>query len=239
MKTLSSIKSTFEKDGVVSLGQFFDSHEIDKYNELLINLFYNKNGTIRENTADLSKLLDENIGPEATLQVVNAYKYEDRLMELMKNPGILDLVSELVGEEVFLFRDQAFYKPPKFGGEIFMHQDNRYWHLSEPNAVIVWIAFNDATIENGCVHYIKGTHKEWIKHKQALSGNSVQLEAIADKSKSFSLPIKKGGVNIHHCQIVHWSPQNLTNEGRLAYTIAYMGSGIKSDKYPGPYIRLR
>lgn len=239
MKTLSSVKDTFEKDGVISLGQFFDTHEIDLYNEMLINLFYHKNGTVRETAADLSRLLDQNTGSNATLQVVNAYKHEERLMELVTHPGILEVVSELLGEKVYLFRDQAFYKPPHYGGEIFMHQDNRYWHLSKPNAIIVWIAFNDVTVENGCVHYIKGTHKNWIAHKQAMAGSSVQLEAMADKSKSFAMPLKKGGVNIHHCQTVHWSPENRSSYGRLGYTIAYLGENSESKKYPGPYLRLR
>ena len=34
------------------------------------------------------------------------------------------------------------------------------WPLSEPRILSCWIALDDATVENGCMHVVPGSHRD-------------------------------------------------------------------------------
>jgi ectoine hydroxylase-related dioxygenase (phytanoyl-CoA dioxygenase family) len=61
---------------------------------------------------------------------------------------------------VRFWHDQIFYKPAHHGGVVAWHQDYSYWTRTTPMAHLsCWIGLDDATRENGCVHYIPGSHR--------------------------------------------------------------------------------
>ena len=40
------------------------------------------------------------------------------------------------------------------------HQDGQYWPIRPLATCTVWLAIDDANIENGCLRFIKGSHKD-------------------------------------------------------------------------------
>jgi ectoine hydroxylase-related dioxygenase (phytanoyl-CoA dioxygenase family) len=51
-------------------------------------------------------------------------------------------------------------KPPTCGTAKPLHQDNYFFECTPHDSVLTaWIALDDATLENGCLHYIDGTHR--------------------------------------------------------------------------------
>jgi 2-oxoglutarate-dependent dioxygenase len=230
-------KQQFLNEGVVRLGEILGVDELFFYATQLKDIM-SSNDYTKHNIFNLAALKHEKTHLQ-TLQLINVYKKLPDFINLIKHPKIISFVKSILGDNIKVLRDQAFYKPPKIGGEVYMHQDNRYWHLSEPQAVIVWIAFDDATLENGCLKYILSSHNEGkIEHTQANLGQSVQLEANAMKAKSVAYEVKQGDALAHHCQIVHWSSENTSQYSRLAYTIVYIAERIFSKKYEGPYLDI-
>ena len=149
-------------------------------------------------------------------------------MPARRDPASSSLLrSGILGPDIQLLRDQCFYKPSRCGGEVYMHQDNRYWHLDPPDAVVVFIALDDCTTATGCVHYIPGSHR-WgrVDHIRAAQGRSILLEAVADKSQSVPMELPAGCASLHHCQVLHWSPPNRSSQPRRAHTIEYVASGV-------------
>ena len=54
----------------------------------------------------------------------------------------------------------ALLKPPR-GREKPWHQDHAYFNLPLDTPIVgVWIALDEATPENGCMHVIPGSHRE-------------------------------------------------------------------------------
>lgn len=45
------------------------------------------------------------------------------------------------------------------------HQDATYLHTEPNSAVGFWIPLDDATIENGCLKFIKGSHKGGVHRR--------------------------------------------------------------------------
>src|SRR5438309_968787 len=81
---------------------------------------------------------------------------------------------------VRLYHDQGRYKPALHGDEVPWHQDNGYWKLEPPGAASCWIALDDATLENGCMWVIPGSHLVGDAPHQRAGDYVAQLAAEAD-----------------------------------------------------------
>jgi 2-oxoglutarate-dependent dioxygenase len=232
MLSLNEIRDVMDRDGVVSVGQVLSEEEVCDLRCRLDRLCLSNDGYARGEVRDLADLLD---GPssDSVLQRVNLYRSDPAFESLMRRPDFLDIAQCMLGQEIMLFRDQCFYKPPRRGGEVYMHQDNRYWHLDPPRAVILFIALDDCTVETGCVHFILGSHR-WgkVQHARARNGTSILLEANAEKRFSVPYELPAGGATVHHCQTLHWSPPNRTTHLRRAHTIEYVAAGVTSRGEP-------
>src|SRR5437879_4788368 len=53
------------------------------------------------------------------------HKFDDYIMSICKKPAIIDVVQDLLGtEDIKIYTDQLFMKPPFHGGAIHWHQDS-------------------------------------------------------------------------------------------------------------------
>lgn len=48
---------------------------------------------------------------------------------------------------------------PGIGGEVVPHQDNSFLYTDPPTCTGLWLALEDATVTNGCLWAIPGSHK--------------------------------------------------------------------------------
>ena len=81
-------------------------------------------------------------------------------------PELLDVVENLIGPDITLYTDQMFVKAPRHGSEVPYHQDSAYWTALEPPSLLsCWLAIDDATEENGCLHVLPGSHQQLLPHR--------------------------------------------------------------------------
>ena len=66
-----------------------------------------------------------------------------------------------------------------------------------------------------------------MSHERAAGGESILLEARADKAQSEPIVVPAEHATISTCQTLHWSPPNGTDRPRRAYTVQYMADGIR------------
>jgi 2-oxoglutarate-dependent dioxygenase len=226
MRCITDLTQEFERDGVVALGQVLEDVAVDKLRDRLDRLCFDQDGRGLPDVRDLADHIDGR-SDQSVMQRVNLYQVDDEFDRLVHRRDFLDIVTAILGPNIQLLRDQCFYKPSRCGGEVYMHQDNRYWHLDPPHAVVLFIALDDCTVETGCVHYIPGSHR-WgrVNHVRAADGRSILLEAVADKARSVPLELCAGAASLHHCQVLHWSPPNRSPRPRRAHTIEYVASGV-------------
>jgi nitrile hydratase accessory protein len=110
-------------------------------------------------------------------------------LDLARDPQIVELVSDVIGEDVILWGCHVFCKLPGEGYETPWHQDGHYWPIRPLATCTVWIACDDATPENGCLRVIRGSHrrKSLYRHNQGFgqrlpkrrSGQSLRIPFIA------------------------------------------------------------
>ncbi len=141
------------------------------------------------------------------------------------SPNILDIVSTLTGGggEILLYSDQVFLKPAFSGSEKPLHQDNSYFKVTPNTAGITcWMALDDATIENGCMHYIPGSHKLGLVNHRAIRDTPHLVPDVNFALKpELPVPIPAGACIFHHLLAMHSSKANTSAHSRRAWALHY------------------
>lgn len=147
---------------------------------------------------------------------------------LMLDPRLGEMAATLAGVDgIRIWHDQALIKPP-FGNPTGWHLDNPYWSFSSPDSLSIWVALDDATLGNGCMWYLPGTHKS---ARYENSGIGEQLDALFDVYPEWraiapvACPCPAGSAVFHNGLVAHGAGANMTNKPRRAMTCAYMPDG--------------
>src|SRR5437660_8538871 len=122
---------------------------------------------------------NESTDPSTILfHALGAWRITPGFHDLLWNPAFLVPAAQLLGGAVRFWHDQIFYKPANHGGVVAWHQDYSYWTRTKPMVHLsCWIGLDDATKENGCMHYIPGSHQWDLLPITGLAGN---MEAIRE-----------------------------------------------------------
>ena len=159
--------------------------------------------------------------PTEVYQIRCAHLAHPRFNELIRDSRILDPIEQLIGPNLKMILCQGLHKPPYTGGEIAWHQDDYYFKASKENAVVsCWMAFDDATLENGCMWVIPCAHTGLWAHKSLASAGYAMIDP--DESRSIPLELKAGQIMLHHGNTPHRTLPNTTSRPRRALAIHYM-----------------
>ncbi|KAK4456722.1 hypothetical protein QBC42DRAFT_214297 [Cladorrhinum samala] len=133
-------------------------------------------------------------------------------------------------------------KQPEIGGAVPPHQDSTFLYTDPPSAVGFWYALEDATLENGCLSFLPGSHL-WAPIERRLvrkGGKDGEggTEMVANEGRKFPdgdeygaekktegeegkyVPgeVKAGDLVLIHGNLLHKSERNLSQKGRIIYT---------------------
>lgn len=149
-------------------------------------------------------------------------RHEARLASVAGDPGLGTVLRRLIGQdEIVLFQDMALLKPPGGGREKPWHQDKAFFDIDLGAPVVgVWIALDEATPENGCMHVIPGSHLEgpqlhFKRRDWQLCDTSVGVD------RDVMVPLPPGGCLFFDGLIHHGTPANRTALRRRAVQFHY------------------
>ncbi|MFT5087901.1 MAG: phytanoyl-CoA hydroxylase [Candidatus Latescibacterota bacterium] len=158
--------------------------------------------------------------PTEVYQIRCAHLLHKRFGDLIRDPRLLDRVESIIGPVLRLILCQGLYKPSHTGGEIAWHQDDYYFRVGKDNAVVsCWMAFDDATIDNGCMWVLPGAHDRLREHERLESGYAM---TDIDEARAVPIELKAGQIMLHHGAMPHRTLTNTTNGERRALAIHYM-----------------
>lgn len=186
------------------------------------HLFYEYNSN---ESTDASRVLFHALG---------AWRITPGFHDLLWNPAFLVPASQLLRGGVRFWHDQLFSKPARHGGVVAWHQDYSYWTRTKPMTHLTcWIALDDATADNGCLHYVPGSHQWDLLPKPALAGDmdAIQTVLSAEQKKEFkpvAVELQKGMATFHHPLMLHGSYENNTDSPRRAAVINVFRDGVRS-----------
>jgi phytanoyl-CoA hydroxylase len=154
-------------------------------------------------------------------------EFEARLKGFSHDPRLLSVVRQLLGNaEPYMFQDMALIKPPRLGREKPWHQDHAYFDYPLGTPVVgVWIALDEATLENGCMHLLPGRHREGpIPHFRRRDWQI--CDSVVLGTRSLPVPLKPGGLLLFDGLLPHGTPHNSSPNRRRALQFHYAPAGV-------------
>ena len=137
------------------------------------------------------------------------------------HPKIKGIREAILGPGSLIYQTMALIKPPHTGVEKPWHQDNAYFATKNLDRVFgMWIALDDATVENGCMHVLAGGHKLGPLRHQHTFDCEIAGERF-DRSEAIPIELKVGGILVFHSNLPHQTPRNISPFRRRALQFHY------------------
>jgi ectoine hydroxylase-related dioxygenase (phytanoyl-CoA dioxygenase family) len=165
---------------------------------------------------------------------LGAWRIKPGFHDLLWHPAFTVAASQLLGGRVRFWHDQLFAKPARHGGVVAWHQDYSYWTRTQPMAHLsCWIGLDDAIVENGCLHYVPGSHRWPLLPVTGLAQDMNAIESMLTEEqraqfKPVAIQLKRGEASFHHPLMVHGSFENRTEMPRRATVINVFRDGVRS-----------
>src|SRR5688572_13308375 len=185
--------------------------------------------------ADLEAAEAEVAGDRAKLSHLRSYPSQllPSFAALIRNPRLIEGVSQIIGPDLLVWSCGFFIKEPGSKSYVSWHQDLNYWGLDGEQEVTAWVALTPATIENGCMRFVPGSHaKKDVPHVDSFAKDNLltrgqEIAVEVDEASAVNVLLRAGQASFHHGHMFHASAPNRTNSRRLGVAIRYVAPSMK------------
>lgn len=147
-------------------------------------------------------------------QIQKMFEYDEYFRTMMQDGPVRRVAETVLQDDVVPVNMQYFNKPAGTGQATPPHQDGYYFHLTPCEAVTGWLALEAVDENNGCIHYVRGSHRrqEFRPHGQTgvlgFSQGMTDFGTEEDLRQAVSLPGPAGTFLMHHARTIHWAGAN-------------------------------
>ncbi|XP_039085583.1 phytanoyl-CoA dioxygenase domain-containing protein 1 isoform X1 [Hyaena hyaena] len=146
------------------------------------------------------------------------------------SPKVQALAKSLGLQMPVVVQSMYIFKQPHLGGEVNPHQDATFLYTEPLGRLLgIWMALEDATLDNGCLWFIPGSHTGGVSRRLIRDPGSSEpvtsflgSEPARDNSLFVPTPVRRGALILIHGEVVHKSEKNLSDRSRHAYTFHLM-----------------
>ncbi|KAL6566341.1 hypothetical protein OROGR_001956 [Orobanche gracilis] len=121
-----------------------------------------------------------------------------------------------------IIQSMYIFKQPGIGGEVVPHQDNSFLYTNPTTCTGLWLALEDATITNGCLWAIPGSHKDGLVRRFIRDDAGVHFDKpspLYDQKDFVPVEVKAGSLVALHGDLIHQSFENKSATSRHAYSL--------------------
>ena len=191
----------------------------------------------------------ENYEAESGGTIAGKYRYKSHLLfpfvdAIMREAAILDMVEDILGHDIMVWNTNLYPKDPGDGRFISWHQDSAHWGLDNNRIVTAWVALAPATPKNGCMRMIPGSHRQGtLPHKDTWDTDNIltrgqTIDQPLDELSAVWVALEAGECSLHHVELMHSSPANISNERRVAVAIRYITPSARQQHTDVDYATL-
>lgn len=226
----------YERDGYLKLGRLLDAAELaalqDEIDAVMLgkaDVPYDK--LLMQVDSDSGKYEDSPAqtkgfkGPTLNYRKIQDLEHDSLFLAYMQRPLFREICGRTYGRNtpVAAFRAMFMNKPARKGTFLPWHQD-RWVYLDRDPLITVWTALDPATLANGCVQIIPGSHKGGLINPSHHSGFLTPEQAAqhAPRAKVVHLELAAGEAALLHNYLLHSSDVNKTDIPRRAFSVCYM-----------------
>lgn len=221
----------YNENGFLSVPCLTDETELKIMRTAYDRIFAEKAGRDEGNEFDLAGG-DVDNKQAALPQILNPAKYAPELRDTKAEAAAREIAQQLLcpdgSEKVVGGPAHAILKPAFHGAITPWHQDEAYWDPKmNPRSISIWMPLQEATLENGCMQFIPGSHKLEILPHQSI-GKDPRVHGLEicepndiDFSKAVPCPIPAGGATLHPGRTLHYAGSNNSPEPRRALIFGF------------------
>ncbi len=165
--------------------------------------------------------------------ISSAHLKYGKVYDLLTDNRIVACVKDILGENVIGWGSHFFCKMPRDGKQVAWHQDASYWPLTPTKAVTVWLAIDNAEVENACMRFIKGSHH--FGHLTFRPSDSTEhnvLNQTIENAEQYGDPVddilKAGEASLHNDLLLHGSEANMSDRRRCGLTLRYCATEVRA-----------
>jgi phytanoyl-CoA hydroxylase len=158
--TDSELTSRYHRDGYLVLAEALGSDEVRALREEAVRICRGERGAV------------DGVQPPAAGEpdqlVVRRYlciHFPHKLSALMRrtvaHPVVVDALTQVIGPDVKAMQSMLFIKSEGKPGQAW-HQDELFIPTRDRSLTAAWIALDDATVENGCLWVLPGSHRPGV-----------------------------------------------------------------------------
>ena len=218
----------FHRDGYVHLKGVMSDEEMDAI-EAVYERFLR--GEIAVEGKDFNDMTTGEHGTDprgyAVVNVMLPRRYHPEWQDNTFERRARSIAEQLCGEGMTIDFDQLLAKSPGRPDAVFhWHQDQAYWiDTDDRRTATCWLAVDDSTVENGCMQFLPGSHREPVRAHRPLHGDrSASHTLVTDlRPEDVMKPveIRRGDITVHNEGVLHGSGGNFSaNSYRRAYIVA-------------------
>ena len=166
--------------------------------------------------------------------IISAHMKYGRIYDLVQHPKILAYVKDILGEDVICWGAHFFCKLPHDPKQVAWHQDASFWPLTPSKTTTVWLAIDDADVENACMRFVAGSHHHGhVTYRMAEEAEQSVLRQSVDNVEQYGAVVnddlKAGQISLHSDLLLHGSKANQSDRRRCGLTLRYCAAEVWSD----------
>ncbi len=158
------------------------------------------------------------------------HKMSPLFRSMLDSAELVQYLAELIGPNVKCMQSMLFVKKSGKPGQAW-HQDEHFIPTRDRSLTGVWIALDDATIENGCLWVIPGSHHAGVLYpvrpptSEEYDGAPESFDYPHSSDEAVPVEVSRGSVVFFHGYLLHSSLKNRAEEGyRRALVHHYMSA---------------
>jgi chlorinating enzyme len=219
----------FARDGFVVLDGALSPGEVGKLRAEAVRICRGELGDIDGGRAAEEALSDDEV-MRRYLCIHYPHKLSELMLATMHHPTVVDVLTEVIGPDVKAMQSMLFIKAKGKPGQAW-HQDEFFIPTRDRSLTAAWIALDDATVENGCLWVIPGSHRRGVvypnrEHDDPRYDCTVEsYDFPYTDADAVPVEIPAGSVLIFNGYLLHKSLPNTAGRGyRRALVNHYMSA---------------
>jgi phytanoyl-CoA hydroxylase len=223
----------FKEHGYLAFEGLLEADEVESATAGLVDVLQGRvEGKVgrQEEPFYVDGQVDERVtDPELRVRKLWSFcKVEPRLAAIAAHVRVRAVVDQLIEPDSRMVQDMALVKPPYHGSEKPWHQDTAYFDWTPLGGIVgVWIALDPATVENGCMQVIPGSHHDGPTPHFHVRDCQMDDRGVA-VDRAVVVPLKPGGALFFSGLLHHGTPPNLSGDRRRALQFHYAAADCRN-----------
>lgn len=223
------LEERFDQDGFAILENALSRAELDALLAETVRIARGELGSIDGAVPSSPDESDDDV-IRRFLCIHYPHKLSDLMLDTMRHPAIAGPLTRIIGPNVKAMQSMLFIKAEGKPGQAW-HQDEMFIPTRDRSLTAAWIALDDATVENGCLWVLPGSHRPGViypnrEHDDPRYDCTVEsYDFPYTDADAVPVELKAGSVLLFNGYLLHKSLQNTGQHGyRRALTNHYMSA---------------